>query len=66
MLIIDGDCAFMLGAMERDRDLTLSLEEIRAAPPSGRSCEPSHLTQAQHIHLVLIFVGRRSLFQLPR
>ena len=31
MLIIDGDCAFMLGAMERDRDLTLPLEEIRAA-----------------------------------
>ena len=41
MLIIDGDCAFMLGAMERDRDLTLPLEEIRAAPPSGRNWVPN-------------------------
>ena len=41
MLIIDGDCAFMLGAMERDRDLTLPLEEIRAAPLSGRNWVPN-------------------------
>ncbi len=41
MLIFDGDCAFMLGAMERDRDLTLPLDEIRSAPPSGRSWVPN-------------------------
>ena len=40
MLVIDGDCAFMLGAMERDRDLTLPLEEVRTAPPSGRDWVP--------------------------
>ena len=40
MLIIDGDCAFMLGAMERDRDLTLPLAEVRNAPSSGRNWVP--------------------------
>ena len=40
MLIIDGDCAFMIGAMERDRDLTLPLDEIRTAPASGRNWVP--------------------------
>ncbi len=41
MLIIDGDCAFMLGALERDRDLTLPLEEVRTAPTSGRNWVPN-------------------------
>ena len=41
MLIIDGDCAFMLGAMERDRDLTLPLDEVRNAPASGRNMVPN-------------------------
>ena len=40
MLIIDGDCAFMIGAMERDRDLTLPIEDIRNSSSSGRSWVP--------------------------
>ena len=41
MLIIDGDCAFMLGAMERDQDLTMPLDEVRGAPASGRNLVPN-------------------------
>ena len=40
MLIIDGDCAFMLGAMERDLDLTLSIHEIRNSKLSGKNWVP--------------------------
>ena len=36
MLIIDGDYPMGVGAIGLDRDLTLPIEEMRAAPPSAR------------------------------
>ncbi|MDA1349863.1 MAG: membrane dipeptidase [Chloroflexi bacterium] len=40
MLIIDGDCGFMIGAMERDQDLTMSIEDVRNSPSSGKNWVP--------------------------
>ena len=40
MLVFDGDSAFMLGAMERDQDLTLPIDDIRNAAQSGKNLVP--------------------------
>lgn len=40
MLVFDGDSAFMIGAMERDQDLTLPIDDIRNAAQSGKNLVP--------------------------